>query len=146
MTSAKQQRNNTFYNHRVSLITLMTLALKELGHRLLCFSMRRKGHRLGKRFGPWFFFIPIQILWQTKKTKKLRNNSSNFVNFNFARKFDNSILGSCSFVRTAETRVRVRIRNFLRGEFTPVVLSYVTRLMAKRESAQSNPKTKLFCG
>jgi hypothetical protein len=43
------------------LITLMTLALKELGNRLLCFSMRKKGHRLGKRFGPWFILIPIQI-------------------------------------------------------------------------------------
>jgi len=50
-----------------------------------------------------------------KKLKKSRNNSSNFVKFNFARKFDNSIFGSCSFVRAAEIRVRVRIRNFRRG-------------------------------
>jgi hypothetical protein len=68
------------------------------------------------------------------------------VKFNFARKFHKGIFGSCSFVRAAEIRVRVRIRNFRRGEFTPVVLSYVTRLMAKRESAQSNPKDEVFFG
>jgi len=118
MTSEKlpfrlQQQNNTFYNHPVSLITLMILALKELGQRLLCFSMRKKGHRLGKRFGPWFILIPIQIP-DRQKTKKIRNNSSNFVNLNFARKFDNSIFGSCS-LRAAEITVRVRIRNLRRG-------------------------------
>jgi hypothetical protein len=56
-----------------------------------------------------------QEIWTLVYLDPLPNPLTEKLNFNFARKFENSIFGSCSFLSAAEIRVRVRIGNFRRG-------------------------------